>query len=92
MKMPNMENSFVNFCHYSIPGVNSFKTVDVNCGLIPDRVNQRGYFVDQQKWKSFFSKMTYMYLRSVYQDTLDWKIVTLDHPSCGVLSVHMMPL
>ena len=40
MKMPNMGNSILYFRHSSVPGVNSFKMVGVNCGLIPDRPSE----------------------------------------------------
>ena len=40
MKMPNMGNSFVYLRHSSVSGVNSFKMMDVNCGLIPDRLSE----------------------------------------------------
>ena len=40
IKKPNMGNPFVYFRHSSVPGVNSFKMVGVNCGLIPDRPSE----------------------------------------------------
>ena len=40
MKIPYMENFFVYFLHSSVPGVNSFEMVGVNCGLIPDRPSE----------------------------------------------------
>ena len=40
MKMQNMGNPFIYFRHSSVPGVNSFKMVGVNCSLIPDRPSE----------------------------------------------------
>ena len=40
MKMPNMGNSFIYFRQSSVPVVNSFKMVGVNCGLIPNRPSE----------------------------------------------------
>ena len=40
IKKPNMGNPFVYFRHSSVTGVNSFKMVGVNCGLIPDRPSE----------------------------------------------------
>ena len=39
-KIPNMGNSFVYFRHSSVPGVNLFNVVGVNCSLIPDRLSE----------------------------------------------------
>ena len=48
MKMPNMGNSFVYFRQSSVPGVNSFKMVGFNYGLIPDRPSEPASKTDGQ--------------------------------------------